>query len=157
MNRSTFGEANSISTREAARALRWDFHVEYASTEADLETAFANLAQRRISALVIIGDLFFTNHRAQIVALAARYAMPTSYYFREFVVEGGLMSYGADLRETNRIAGTCVGRILKGEKPADLPVQQATRIELILNLKTAKALGLTVPLTLRGRADEVIE
>ena len=97
------------------------------------------------------------NHRAQIVALAARYAMPTSYYFREFVVEGGLMSYGTDLRETNRIGGTYVGRVLKGEKAADLPVQQATKVELIINFKTAKALGITVPLTLRARADEVIE
>ena len=157
VNRSTFGEANSISTREAALALRWDFHVEYASTEADLETAFANLAQRRISALVVIGDPFFSARRAQIVALAARYAIPTSYYFREFVVEGGLMSYGADLRETNRIGGTYVSRILKGEKPADLPVQQATKVDLVINLKTAKALGLNVPFSLLGRADEVIE
>jgi putative ABC transport system substrate-binding protein len=154
---SPIGEASSISTREAARVLRWEFHVEYASTEADLETAFLNLAQRRIGALVVIADSFFTSHRAQIVALAARYAIPASYYFREFVVEGGLMSYGVDLRETNSIAGTYVGRILKGEKPADLPVQQATKVELTINLKTAKALGITVPLTLRGRADEVIE
>jgi putative ABC transport system substrate-binding protein len=157
VNRSAFGEANSMSTREAAQALRWEFHVEYASTEADLKTAFANLARRQIGALVVIGDPFFSNHRAQIVALAARYAIPASYYFRDFVVEGGLMSYGADLRETNRIGGTYVARILKGEKPADLPVQQATKVELAINLKTAKALGITVPLTLRGRADEVIE
>jgi len=157
-NRSSpIGEASSISTREAARALRWEFHVEYASTEADLETAFANLAQRRIGALVVIADSFFSSRRAKIVALAARYAIPASYYFRQFVDEGGLMSYGADLRETNRIAGTYVGRILKGEKPADLPVQQATKVELAINLKTAKALGLTVPLSLRGRADEVVE
>jgi putative ABC transport system substrate-binding protein len=151
------GDANSISTREAARTLHWEFHVEYASTEADLEKAFANLAQRRIGALVVIGDSFFSNHRAQIVTLAARYAIPASYYFREFVVDGGLMSYGADLMETNRIAGSYVGRILKGEKPADLPVQQATKVELSINLQTAKALGLTVPITLLGRADEVIE
>jgi putative ABC transport system substrate-binding protein len=157
VNRSTFGEANSMSTKEAALALRWEFHVEYASTEADLETAFSNLAQRRIGALVVIGDPFFSNHRAQIVTLAARYAMPASYYIREFVVEGGLMSYGTDLREARRIAGAYVGRILKGEKPADLPVQQATKVELAINLKTAKALGITVPLTLLGRADEVIE
>jgi len=157
VNRSTFGEANSISTREAARALRWEFHVEYASTEADLETAFANLAQRRIGALVVIGDPFFSDHRAQIVALAARYAIPTSHFSRAFVVEGGLMSYGADLRETNRLGSTYVGRILKGEKPSDLPVQQATRVEFAINMKTAKSLGLTFPLDLLARADEVIE
>jgi putative ABC transport system substrate-binding protein len=157
VNRSTFGEANSISTREAARALHWEFHVEYASIGADLEAAFANLAQQWIGALVVIGDPLFSSHRAQIVALAARYAIPASYYFREFVVEGGLMSYGPDLRETNRIGGTYVGRILKGEKPADLPVQQATRVEFAINMKTAKSLGLTFPLSLLGRADEVIE
>jgi putative tryptophan/tyrosine transport system substrate-binding protein len=158
VNRSTFGEANSISTREAARALRWEFHVEYASTEADLETAFANLAQlTRIVALVVIGDPFFSDHRAQIVALAARYAIPTSHFSRAFVVEGGLMSYGADLRETNRMGSTYVGRILKGEKPSDLPVQQATRVEFAINMKTAKSLGLTFPLDLLARADEVIE
>jgi putative tryptophan/tyrosine transport system substrate-binding protein len=157
VNRSTFGEANSISTREAALALRWEFHLEYAGTEADLETAFANLAQRRIGALVVIGDPFFTSHLAQIVALAVRYAIPASYPGREFVVEGGLMGYGADLRETARRASTYVGRILKGEKPGDLPVQQATKVELVINLKTAKALGLEVPSSLLVRADEVIE
>jgi putative tryptophan/tyrosine transport system substrate-binding protein len=157
VNRSTFGEANSISTREAALALRWEFHVEYASTEADLETAFANLAQRRIGALVVIGDPFFTTHRAQIVALAVRYAIPASYPSLEFVVEGGLMSYGTDLRETARRAGTYVGRILKGEKPGDLPVQRATRVEFAINMKTAKALGLTIPPNLLAVADEVIE
>ena len=150
-------EANAIGAREGARALRWESHVEYASTEAELEVAFANLAQRRIGALVVLGDPFFSGRRAQIVALAARYAIPTSYYFREFVVEGGLMSYGPDLRETNHIGGSYVGRILKGEKPADLPVQQATRVGLAINMNTAKTLGLTVPLSLRGRADEVIE
>jgi putative ABC transport system substrate-binding protein len=153
----SLGEANSVLLREAARALRWEAHVEYASTEADLETAFANLAQQRIGALVVVADSFFSSRRAQIVALAARYAIPASYYFREFVVEGGLMSYGADLRETNHIAGTYVGRILKGEKPSDLPVQQATKVELTINLKTAKALGIAFPASLLARADEVIE
>jgi putative tryptophan/tyrosine transport system substrate-binding protein len=150
-------EVQLNGAREAARALRWEFHVEYASTEVDLEAAFANLAQRRIGALVVIGDSFFSSHRAQIVGLAARYAIPASYFFREFVVEGGLMSYGADLTETNRIAGTYVGRILKGEKPADLPVYQATKVGLAINIKTAKALGLTLPTALLVRSDEVIE
>jgi putative tryptophan/tyrosine transport system substrate-binding protein len=157
VNRSTFGEANSISTREAARAPRWEFHIEYASTEADLETAFANLAQRRIGAVVLIGDPFFTSHQAQIVALAARYAIPASYPGRPFVVEGGLMSYGADLSETTPMASTYIGRILKGEKPGDLPVQQASRVEFAINMKIAKSLGLTFPLDLLVRADEVIE
>jgi putative ABC transport system substrate-binding protein len=154
---SPIGETSLISPREAARALGWEYHVEYASGEADLETAFANLAQRRIGALVVIADSAFTDHRAQIVALAARYAIPASYYFREFVVEGGLMSYGTDLRETNRIAGTYVGRILKGEKPSGLPVQQATKVELTINRKTAKVLGLAIPPSILLRADEVIE
>jgi putative ABC transport system substrate-binding protein len=128
----------------AARELGWESQVFEASTDDDLKTAF-------------VPDVFFTNHRAQIVALAAQYAIPVSYYFREFVIAGGLMSYGTDLREPTRVAGNYVGRILKGEKPADLPVQQSVKIELVINLKTAKALGLTFPLTLLGRADEVIE
>ena len=141
----------------AARELGWESQVFEASTDDDLKTAFETMAKRKVGAVNVVPDVFFTIHRAQIVALAAQYAIPASYYFREFVIAGGLMSYGADLRESNRVAGNYVGRILKGEKPADLPVQQSVKIELVINLKTAKALSLTFPLSLLGRADEVIE
>jgi putative tryptophan/tyrosine transport system substrate-binding protein len=148
---------NAVWAEEAARALRWEFHTEYAHDDDGLDRAFAQLAERGVGGLVVVGDPFLVSRRARIVALAARYAIPASYIFRSFVLEGGLMSYGPDLRETMRIAASYVGRILKGEKPADLPVQQATKIELAINMKTAKALGLSVPLTLLGRTDEVIE
>jgi putative ABC transport system substrate-binding protein len=151
------GNNNAPSAQEAARALQWEFHIEYAHDDQGLERAFARLAERGVGGLVVVGDPFFSGRRARIVALAAQYAIPASYYFRSFVLEGGLMSYGPDQRETGRNAGIYVGRILKGEKPADLPVQQATNIQLAVNIKTAKALGLTIPLTLLGRADEVIE
>jgi putative tryptophan/tyrosine transport system substrate-binding protein len=129
----------------AAHELGWETQVFEARTDDDLTTAFETMAKRNAGAVNVVPDPFFTARRAQIVTLAARYAIPTSYYFREFVIAGGLMSYGADNRETNRVAGSYVGRILKGEKPADLPVQQSTKIELVVNLKTAKALGLTIP------------
>ena len=151
------GNDNAARAEEAARALQWEFHAEYAHDDDGLERAFARLAERGVGGLVVVGDPFLSGRRARIVALAARYAIPASYYFRDFVLEGGLMSYGPDLRETNRIAGSYVARILKGEKPSDLPVQQATNVQLAINMKTAKALGLTFPLTLLGRADEVIE
>jgi putative tryptophan/tyrosine transport system substrate-binding protein len=151
------GIDNAAGVEEALRAIQWEFHAEYAHEEHGLERAFARLAERGVGGLVVVGDPFFTGRRVRIVALAARYAIPASYGFRDFVLEGGLMSYGPDLRETSRIAGMYVGRILKGEKPADLPVQQATKIQLAINMKTAKALGLTFPLSLLGRADEVIE
>jgi ABC-type uncharacterized transport system substrate-binding protein len=133
-------------------------HVLHASTEADFEAAFATAAQLRAAALVISGgDPLFVSHAAQLGALALRHSVPAIFQFREFAAAGGLMSYGGDARDTYRLAGVYTGRILKGEKPADLPVVQSTKVELILNLKTARALGITVPLPLSGRADEVIE
>ena len=133
-------------------------HVLHASTEADFEAAFATAAQLRVAALVIgSADPLFGSHAAQLGALALRHSVPAIYFLREFAAAGGLMSYGGSITETYRLAGLYAGRILRGEKPADLPVQQATKVELILNLKTAKALGITVPLPLSGRADEVIE
>jgi putative ABC transport system substrate-binding protein len=128
-----------------------------ANTPSEIEGAFANFVRQKTDALLVGAGSLFTNQRDQLAALAARHAMPTIYHVREIVEAGGLMSYGASLSDSNRLAGTYAGRILKGDKPADLPVQQSTKVELVINLKTAKALGLTFPLTLLGRADEVIE
>jgi ABC-type uncharacterized transport system substrate-binding protein len=140
-----------------ARKMQWEFQVFEASTDGDLKSAFEMMATRKVGALDVVPDTFFTTHRAEIVALAAQYAIPAIYPFRHFVTAGGLMSYGADLTEPSRVAGNYIGRILKGEKPADLPVQQATRVQLVINIKTAKALGLTFSRMLLGRADEVVE
>jgi putative ABC transport system substrate-binding protein len=132
--------------------------VLHASTEADFEAAFATAAQLRAAALVIGSpDPLFVSHAAQLGALALRHNVPAIYQLREFAAAGGLMSYGGYTRDVYRLGGVYTGRILKGEKPSDLPVQQVSKVELILNLKTARVLGITVPLPLSGRADEVIE
>jgi putative ABC transport system substrate-binding protein len=144
-------------TQSAAHVLNVQLHVLRASTERDIDMAFASWPQLRAAALVIGSDAYFTSRDEQIGALVLRHAVPTIYEQREYVAAGGLMSYGNDFNDLYRRAGVAAGRILRGDKPADLPVQQTTKVELIINLKTAKALGLTVPLTLLGRADEVIE
>jgi putative ABC transport system substrate-binding protein len=153
---SPFAETLSRDAQAAAQALGLRLHVLYASTESDFHTVFETLTQLRAGALVIGPDTFFNSRAEQLAGLALRNRVPTVSQF-QFAAAGGLMSYGGNLMDGHRLAGIYVGRILKGEKPADLPVQQATKVELIINLKTAKALGLTVPLALLGRADEVIE
>ena len=155
----TLPEADSAVTevRAAAQALGHELLVANASSEREIDAAFAMLAQRPIGALLVGNDVFFYSRREQIVALAARHAIPAIYVVREYAQAGGLMSYGTDVNDAQRLAGVDVGRILRGAKPADLPVQQAVRVELVLNMKTAKTLGITFPLSLLGRADEVIE
>jgi putative ABC transport system substrate-binding protein len=141
----------------AARTMGLQLHVLHASTERDFDTVFANLVQLRAGALVIGPDAFFNSRSGQLAALAVRHAVPAIFQFRAFAAAGGLMSYGGNLADLYRQSGVYTGRILKGEKPAELPVQQVTKVELILNLKTAKTLGLDLPPTLLVRADEVIE
>jgi putative tryptophan/tyrosine transport system substrate-binding protein len=153
----SLAETTTRDTQGAARTLGIELHVLHASTEPDFDTAFATLAQRRAGALVIGPDPFFNSEIEQLAALALRHAVPTIYESRKFAAAGGLMSYGGSLTDLYRQAGIYTGRILKGAKPTDLPVQQSTKVELFLNLKTAKAFGLTFPLSLLGRADEVIE
>ena len=141
----------------AARAFGLQLHVLHASSERDFEGVFAKLSQLGAGGLVVAGGPFFASHGEQLAAMALRHAVPVAFQRREFTTAGGLLSYGSDLTESYRLAGIYTGQILKGDKPADLPVQQATKVELYVNLKTAKTFGITVPLTLSGRADEVIE
>jgi putative ABC transport system substrate-binding protein len=145
------------SVQDAARANGVQLHILQASTESEIGAAFAGLVERQAAALVVSADPFFYGRREQIVALAAHHAVPAIYEFREFAVAGGLMSYGASLMAVFRQMGIYTGRILKGAKPADLPVVQPTTFELVINLKTAKVLGLTIPPAMLSRADEVIE
>jgi ABC-type uncharacterized transport system, periplasmic component len=141
----------------AAGALGLRVHIVQASSESDFEPAFEELLRLRVGALLISADPFFNGRSEQLAALTVRHRIPAIYQFREFAAAGGLMSYSGSITDAYRQAGVYAGRILNGEKPADLPVQQSTKVELIINLKTAKALGITVPLPLIGRADAVIE
>jgi putative ABC transport system substrate-binding protein len=150
-------EAQSRNLQSAARGLGLQTNVLNATSERDFDAVFANLIQLRAGALIIVADTFFNTWSEQLAALALRHAVPAIYQYREFVAAGGLMSYGSNISDMYRQVGLYTGRILNGEKPADLPVQQSAKVELIINLRTAKALGLTVPLALLTRADEVIE
>jgi putative ABC transport system substrate-binding protein len=150
-------EPQARDVRAAAQSMGLELRGLGASTESELEAAFAKLPELQASGLVIGGDAFFASHSKELAALAMRHRVPAVYQWREFAAAGGLMSYGSNVTETHRLVGVYTARILKGDKPADLPVQQATNIELFINLKTAKALGISVPLPLSGRANELFE
>jgi putative ABC transport system substrate-binding protein len=153
----SFAAAETKEVESAANVLGVDVVVLNASSTGEIEAAFLTLVKRRAGALMIGGDIFFISRTDQLVALAARNAVPAMYTYIEQARAGGLIAYGSDLRELEHLVGVYCGRILNGEKPSDLPVQLLAKVELVINLKTAKALGLTFPLTLLGRADEVIE
>jgi len=150
-------DAQSSKLLSVAQTLGLELHVLKASTERDFDQVFASLGQLQAGGLVIGAHAFFTARQEQLATLAVRHAVPAVYESREFVAAGGLASYGGSLTDTYRLTGIYTGRVLKGEKPGELPVQQSTKVEMFLNLRTAKALGITVPLPLLGRADEVIE
>jgi putative ABC transport system substrate-binding protein len=150
-------EAEIRDVQAASRTLGLQLQILHANSERNIETAFASFAQQHINAILVAGDSFFLSRRDQLIAAAASHAIPTSYQVREFVAAGGLISYGTDPMDAYRLAGVYAGRILKGETPTDLPVQQSVKFELVINVKTAKALGLTVPDKLLAIADEVIE
>jgi len=153
----SFAAAETREVQSAANVLGVDLVVLNASSPGEIEAALSTLVQRRAGALMIGGDIFFISRTDQLVALAARHAVPAMYTYIEQAVAGGLIAYGAHLAELERLVGVYCGRILNGAKPSDLPVQLLTQVELVINLKTAKVLGLTFPLTLLGRADKVIE
>jgi len=150
-------ETESRDLQVAARSLGLQLHVVRASTDRDFDTVFATLARLRVGGLMIGSDAFFTSRVQKLADLSMRHSIPGIYWQREYVTAGGLLSYGASYVDAYRLAGVYTGRILNGEKPSELPVQQSTKVELAINLKTAKALGLTLPRSLLGRADEVIE
>jgi putative ABC transport system substrate-binding protein len=150
-------ESQTRDAQAAALALGLRLPIQSASSEGSIDAAFQSFAQQRVNAVMVAADQFFGSRHDQLVGLAARYAMPATYYLREAVIAGGLMSYGTSRTDAFRLAAAYAGRILKGEKPGDLPVQQTVKFELAINLKTAKALGLTVPDKLLVAADEVIE
>lgn len=150
-------EIQSREVRATANTLGLKLQVVNASTERDFDTVFADLRYLQAGGLVIGGDAFFNSRIKQLAALTIQHALPAVYQWRDFVVAGGLLSYGSEVTDAYRLAGVFTGRILKGDKPADLAVQQATKVELFINLKTVKALGLTVPPALLARADELIE
>ena len=154
---SVLAEPQKRGVLSAAHALGIKLHVLNASVEQDFDRIFEKLTELGAGGLVIGGDAFFTSHVKQLAALTVQHAVPAIYQWREFAAAGGLMSYGANVAETHRLVGIYAGRILKGGKPADLPVQQASKVEMFINLKTARALGITIPLPLSGRADEIFE
>ena len=150
-------ETQLNDVHSAAQALRQQIRIANASNEREIDAAFATLAQRKVAAILVSANAYFVSRRDQIVALAAQYSIPTIHDQREFAAAGGLMSYGTDIADAYRLMGVYAGQILKGEKPADLPVQQSTKFQFVINLKTAKSLRLEVPPALSARADEVIE
>jgi putative ABC transport system substrate-binding protein len=156
-NDPAIAEVSTTAMRAAANSLRLNLQIVAATSEHDFEAAFAKLNEVRADALVISAEELFTSHSEQLAALATQNRIPAVYKGREFAAAGGLISYGSDIAEPYRLTGVYTGRVLKGEKPADLPVVQATKVELYINLKTAKALGITIPLPLSGRADELFE